>query len=250
MAVDAYAHCGQEKYLPVEALDAVMIAADVSSAVLCQHLGQFDNAYLASIVESDPRRFAGVALVDHLAPTWRADLEAVRTRGFRGLRVTTAVFAENPELLHAAASADLILVVYAPDGIGPLVRPLRELATDVPGTRLVVSHLGSPRVVDDQLVGGEELLELAVEPNAYVTLSGLAMFCAFPYDALADLTARVLAAFGPQRVMWGSNFPVGGEGPRDYRRELDAVLGEGRWGVDSGAAEAISETTARRLWFE
>ena len=75
------------------------------------------------------------------------------------------------------------------------------------------------------------------------------MFCVFPYRALADLIERVLSTFGPDRVMWGSNFPVCGDRPADYRRELDLLL-EGRaWGVDPAAATAISETTARRLWF-
>ena len=81
MTVDAYAHCGRDKYLPVEVLDGVMVGADVSAAVLCQHLGQFDNAYLAGIVASEPGRFAGVALVDHEAATWRDDLASRKRAG-------------------------------------------------------------------------------------------------------------------------------------------------------------------------
>src|SRR5579871_170255 len=238
MVIDAYAHCGRDKYLPREALEAVMAATGVSRAVLCQHLGQFDNGYLASIAASDPSRFAAVALVDHDSPTWRDDLRAVIGQGFRGLRVTPPALAANTGLVRAAAAEGLILLLYPPDGVGALIAPVRELAADNPGTPIVVSHLGCPRVVAGQLVAGDELLCLAHAPNVHVNLSGLGMFCPFPHRILDDLIEQTLAAFGPERVMWGSNFPVGGERPEDYRCERD-LLEEGRWGVDRSAAAAI-----------
>jgi predicted TIM-barrel fold metal-dependent hydrolase len=74
------------------------------------------------------------------------------------------------------------------------------------------------------------------------------MFCEFPYAALEDLIRRALQAFGPERIMWGSNFPVCGEDPAEYRRGADLVQ-EHHWGLDSRAAELITDTTARRLWF-
>ena len=117
MTIDAYAHCGREKYLPVEALEGVMSETGVECAVLCQHLGQFDNSYLASLLRVEPDRFAGVALVDHRVPGWHETLADVPRLGFRGIRVTSEALRENPGLSQAAAAAGLHQILYAPEGI-------------------------------------------------------------------------------------------------------------------------------------
>ncbi len=183
MPVDGYAHCGQEKYLPVESLEAVMRASSVERAVLCQHLGQYDNSYLASLVESQPDRFAGIALIDHRASSWEEELATVVATGFRGLRITSEALREEAELAPAAAAAGLIPVIYAPEGIRDLVSQLGETAAARPQVPIIVSHLGNPLVDRDRLQHGEELLDLASEPNILVLLSGLHMFCGFPVRA-------------------------------------------------------------------
>ena len=64
MTVDGYSHCGVSKYRPVEDVLAVMRGAGVERAVLCQHLGEYDNSYLAGVVSRHPQTFAAVCLVD------------------------------------------------------------------------------------------------------------------------------------------------------------------------------------------
>jgi L-fuconolactonase len=249
VTVDAYAHCGREKYLPVEALEAVMSEGGVECAVLCQHLGQFDNSYIASLLESRPGRFAGVALVDHRADRWGESVAEVGRLGFRGLRITSDALRERPMLPHAAASAGLTLVVYAPEGVGAIAESLRALALAHPRAAFVISHLGNPMVEDGVLRYGDELVDLADLPNVKVLVSGLAMFCPFPYTPLDHLVTEVVEAFGPERVMWGSNFPVCGAAVVDYLRELYLVRSAERWEISAEAAAAMSDTTARRLWF-
>jgi len=249
MTVDGYAHCGLDKYLPVEALDGALRASDVSAAVLCQHLGQFDNGYIAALIRARPERFAGVALLDHRDPAWDRALAVVAEQGFRGVRVTAEALRERPGLAAAVADGGLIAVVYAPEGIAPLLGPLRDLAGGHPAAPLVISHLGGPRVEGSRLAAGEEILALAEHANVNVLLSGLHMFCPFPYAALDGLIREVLEAFGADRVLWGSNFPVCGVGAEAYGQEL-GLLREGRWGMDRAAAAAITDTTARRLWFK
>jgi L-fuconolactonase len=245
VTVDAYAHCGQEKYLPVEALDAVMDDAGVACAVLCQHLGQFDNSYIASLVGARPHRFAGVALVDHTAEDWQQTLLGIRPAGLRGLRVTSEALRDCPAMAQVAASVGLHQVLYAPEGIGAIAKQVRELASTHPEAAFVISHLGNPGPADTT----RNVLALADLANVFVLLSGLAMFCAAPFTQLDDLIETVVSTFGPERVMWGSNFPVCGDTNPDYLRELQIVLSGKRWGIDVSAAAAISDTTARRLWF-
>jgi predicted TIM-barrel fold metal-dependent hydrolase len=249
MTVDAYAHCGQDKYLPVSVLDAVMSASQVSSAVLCQHLGQFDNSYIAGVVRGRPERFAGIALIDHNGASWAHELATIGSQKFRGVRITAAAMDENPSLAQAVAAAGLIPVVYAADGIEALLPAVAELAGIHPRTPVVVSHLGNPRVEGNRLSKGEEILSLATYPNVCVALSGLSMFCPYPYAPLDGLIRRVVEAFGPGRLMWGSNYPVCGEAAADYGRDLGLLLSRGRWGLNPAAAKEIADTTARRLWF-
>jgi hypothetical protein len=59
--VDGYAHCGISRYQPVEIVLDTMAQAGVDRAVLCQHLGEYDNSYLAEVVGSRPQQFAGSA---------------------------------------------------------------------------------------------------------------------------------------------------------------------------------------------
>ena len=42
--------------------------AGVDRAVLCQHLGEYDNSYLAQVVGSRPEQFAAVLLVNPAEP--------------------------------------------------------------------------------------------------------------------------------------------------------------------------------------
>ncbi|MBI4202682.1 MAG: amidohydrolase family protein [Chloroflexi bacterium] len=65
------------------------------------------------------------------------------------------------------------------------------------------------------------LVELAALPNAYLRISTTSLG---PYEGLEegekDMFRRVLDAFGPQRVMWGSNFPSSREGGYGAQVEL------------------------------
>lgn len=98
-----------------------------------------------------------------------------------------------------------------------LVQPAQHeaavaLVDAVPGVRLVLDHAGKPAVA----AGGYEpwaafLSSLAARPNVFCKLSGLvteADWTKWTVDELRPYAAHVLAAFGPDRVMFGSDWPV------------------------------------------
>ena len=247
--IDGYSHCGISKYVPVEDVLETMRAAGVARAVLCQHLGEYDNGYLESVVAEYPDTFRAVCLVDPGSGDWRGALHSAHaSRGFRGLRVVAATLLENPALCAEAVALGLTLVVWAEHGVTDMVAPLRALCADHPDGRIVITHLGAPRVENGAIVAGWELLALADEPGVFVTLSGQSMFCDYPYNEVNELVVRVIDAFGTGRVMWGSNYPVCGDAEA-YRRDLTQLM-SGGWGLGPRQVEQIAHETAAQLWFD
>jgi predicted TIM-barrel fold metal-dependent hydrolase len=249
MIIDAYTHCGLSKYLPVEDVLAAMDGAGVKRAVLCQHLGEYDNTYLARIVAEHKGRFAAVCPVspeDHdncsQLRQWHA------TGAFRGLRVLADWLAGDPAFVVAALDLGMNLVVYAPDGIAGAIPHLRNLLRRRPAAKIIISHIGNPKVENGRVVGGDEILDLASDPGIYVQLSGLSMFCEYPHAPLESLVSRIVEQFGPERITWGSNFPVCGD-REAYRRDL-ALVTSGPWGLRPGDIEWVVGRTAQRLWFD
>ncbi|GMG87939.1 amidohydrolase family protein [Biformimicrobium ophioploci] len=80
-----------------------------------------------------------------------------------------------------------------------------------PNLQVALCHVGSPW---DQTEAGlnnwaQGLRELARLPNVSCKISGLGMFNpAWTTDTLRPLVDGVISAFGAERVMFGSNFPV------------------------------------------
>ncbi|MEX0744396.1 MAG: amidohydrolase family protein [Phycisphaeraceae bacterium] len=245
--IDAYTHCGLDKYEPIERVRAVMQAAGVSRAVLVQHLGQYDNSYLERVVATDPEHLAAACLVDHQAPDAAGTLAVLAGSGrFRGVRLTTQVLDEAPALFELAADLGLVIVLYAPKGMAGAVEPLERFLDRRPAARIVITHLGNPAGI-----GGDKhrgLFRLAAHGGTFLQISGMGMFCPYPHEPLYELVAEAFDHFGPNRLCWGSNYPVVG-GQNEYRSDLDLLL-SGRLPLPAAAIPAIAGANARQLWFE
>lgn len=90
------------------------------------------------------------------------------------------------------------------------------------GLRLIINHSGMPRSWDH--AGVEEwrnaMLRLANQPNVAVKLGGFAMTNhTWQVERAIDMMRWSIDAFGPDRVMFGSNFPV----EVQHRRMADGV---------------------------
>lgn len=246
MIIDAYSHCGREKFRPIEDVVAMMRAAGISRAVLAQHLGQYDNSYIASCVESDRANLVGVAMIDAGALDALDELtRVVETTAFGGLRMTAQMLAQAPLIASAALEAGLHLVLYCPDGTEPIESVLRGLARG-PG-RIVVTHLGSPTVDEGRLIRGDEITRLAADDRVMVTLSGSGMACEHPHEPLRPLVRGVVGAFGAERVMWASNYPVVGD-EQAVIADLE-LLTSNAWGLPSSAIDLIAGEVAEATWF-
>lgn len=82
----------------------------------------------------------------------------------------------------------------------------------VPGLRAVVDHVSKPEIKNRKLDPWRSLIaRVAKHPNVYCKLSGMiteADLKTWTVDDLRPYAEHVLECFGPERVMFGSDWPV------------------------------------------
>ena len=86
-----------------------------------------------------------------------------------------------------------------------------EAARDHPGLRFVLDHLGKPPIASGELQPwASGIRALAAEPNIACKLSGLQTIASpdWTYGMLAPYIDIALEAFGPARLIFGSDWPV------------------------------------------
>ncbi len=246
--IDSYTHCGIDKYEPVDSLVEAMEYSGMTRAVLVQHLGQFDNSYIESVVKSSPATFTGVGLVDPTDTNWRSQIGLLRdSESFTGIRFSTPSIIGNFDVVMEAGEMGLHLILYTPDGIGEVSREIAELARTLPDTFIVLTHLGCPGQEVDVDRRNLSILGLGEFANVFVGLSGQHMFCEYPYTYLRDYTKRIVETYTSGRIMWGSNFPVCGS-MEEYRMDLSYIL-SGNLELSELEIQDITENTARKVFF-
>lgn len=88
-----------------------------------------------------------------------------------------------------------------------------RLATDFPGTQIILNHTGLPADRSAEGIAGwrSAMTAFAQCPNAAVKISGLGQ-AGQPWTMAAnrDVVLTTIDLFGPERCMFASNFPVDG----------------------------------------
>ncbi|KUN74414.1 amidohydrolase [Streptomyces canus] len=87
-----------------------------------------------------------------------------------------------------------------------------EAAQQLPGLTFVLDHLGKPPIASGELAPwAQQIRRLAALPNTVCKLSGMVTevdWHSWTVAALTPYADTVLAAFGPGRLMFGSDWPV------------------------------------------
>ncbi len=245
---DAYAHCGMRRYKPLAELKRVADRYGVARTVLVEHMGEFDNSYIGAIVHEQPDRFSGVFLVEMDAPDASATIANWASTGnFRGIRMLAPSILSHLALWEYAAELGLHFVVSGPFPAEQAVA-IGRFAETHPKNMLQLTHLGSPDVADSPgFASLAPLLGLSSAKNVHVQVSGMHQLSKAPYADLVPAISRVYEAFGRERVLYGSNFPVMVE-DSVYGLEI-ALLQAGKLGIPTDAIPAVMDGNARRLWF-
>lgn len=221
MIIDAHCHASPLWYEPVETLLFQMDRAGVERATLVQMLGQFDNAYQQDCVVKHPDRFASVVAVDHTSVDAARSLRALAASGAGGVRLRGDARSpgDDPFAVWRAA-LDCKLPVSCSGAAALFCAPeFGVLVETFPALNFVIEHLGGLARPDVGDVGAmaPKIFELARHKNVYLKIPGLGQLAGrkprlsddeFPLAGEpATLIRAAIERFGPERLLWGSDFP-------------------------------------------
>lgn len=260
MIVDSHFHAwpadggfaADRAYLPATAKsidDGLAIQAQhgVTHGVLIQpsFLGS-DNSYILECLRAWPDRLRATVVVE--PDIAEAELEAMDRLGVVGFRLNLHSSKTMPNytspayhrLYEWAAAHGWHAEVLAQGAIWADVLPFLKPW----GLRVVVDHFGIPNPeYDPDGIGVDAILAAGSEGRAWVKFSA-------PYrQSVPDLrrhAARLLAAFGRERVVWASDFPwTKHEAGQSYKALLDALAD---WVPEADLRETILGPNAARLF--
>lgn len=228
----------------------------VRQAVLVQSSTtySYDNRYAADSVARDTGRFAGVCTVDGLAPDVAERMGYwVKDRRMSGVRFYTPenqFWLDKPEGEPAwqAATALGIPVCVSSKRIG--LPRVRAAVQRHPGVPVLVDHMLNP-VIDDgpPFVRAKDFFDLAVFPNLYLKFTNVNVNRLGDSPHASDFLKQVVDRFGPERMMWGSNFPSAyGSDPGNPYAELVEAAQAMLSFLDKASQQRIWAGTARTLY--
>jgi predicted TIM-barrel fold metal-dependent hydrolase len=123
------------------------------------------------------------------------------------------------------------------------------LAGAFPGIPFVLEHAGMPedRSPEGRKTWQEGMKKLAELPNVFTKFSGLGTFVRKnDPQHIAEVVGETLAIFGPERCVWGSNFPIE-KLWTDYRSIVEAIKAA-LTSLDPAARRKVLHDNAARLY--
>jgi len=234
-----------------EDLRREMTAAGVRQAILVQGVGAYtyDNRYAADSAAADPEHFVSACAMDVEAEGAVSELEKwVVERGMNGVRLF-ALSRKGPSWLtdeatfpiwdRAAELGAHVIVTILPHQLDELDVVLKRF----PKTPVSLDHCGFALASPDSR---DRLYELAAHANLNLKISTHNLDDAVRIDGHARGLVRTLVArFGANRLMWGSDFC------QTHDRPYGALVDLARDAfseIDPADRIQCFEETPRRLW--
>lgn len=236
-------------------LDSLAKAVGICGTVLVQSQeSDRDTDYLCAVAARTGWVLAVVGWADLATPSAPERIAALAGRPkLRGLRPMLQDQADD-SMLSESLRPGLRAMQAHGLSFDALIRPrhlphLRVFAERHPDLPIVVDHAAKPPVAQGRLdPWRDDLRRLAQRPNVFCKLSGLVTEAQSDWETanLASYCSHVLECFGPERVMWGSDWPVV-ELRTTYARWLE-VARELTAHLSPVESAAVFETTARRFY--
>jgi L-fuconolactonase len=195
------------------------LLGDIAATVLVQAAPtEAETAFMLDVARASGGLVRGVvgwvAFSDVAAPKRIAALANAPL--LKGLRPMLQDIADTAWILRAECETAIAALIDAGLRLDALVQPrhlpvLIRLCARHPALRLVIDHGAKPAIArGDWQPWADDIALVARETQACCKLSGLVTEAAPDWcaDDLRRYADHIVACFGPNRVMWGSDWPV------------------------------------------
>jgi predicted TIM-barrel fold metal-dependent hydrolase len=198
-----------------EQLLELMKASGVSRTIIIQVIHyRWDNRYAASVLKRYPQYFRGVARVNPEDPASPDQLSKLTEEdGFHGVRISPSGDAAGdwfrgplmPHLWRRCRDLKVPMTVLAPITRMPDVM---RLAEQFPDLTIVIDHMADCPLNQPKEL--EKLLALQRFPRLFVKISHSWTLSAqaYPYLDSQEQIRRIYDAFGPKRLIAGTDWPL------------------------------------------
>ncbi|MET3566787.1 L-fuconolactonase [Leifsonia sp. 563] len=235
--IDPVSMAAIDRDFATDDLRGMLAATGMDRAVLVQASNSLEESVRLS--RSDPRVVAGLVAWVDLAGDVRAQLDEVRAGSVPVVGVRHLAHIDpDPEWMLRADTADGLAALGREGLAFDLVirdwqlEQAARVAARNDGVSFVLDHLGGPLADDAEASRWEAgLRALAALPNVSAKVSGLTSGLVPGAWTAADLRGVVstaLEAFGPDRLLYGSDWPLAelGGGAPAWREAFDTLVSE------------------------
>ena len=125
-----------------------------------------------------------------------------------------------------------------------------DFAKNCDETNLVLNHCGVPSIAAGEIdQWGKDIKKLSELPNVTCKLSGLMAYCApgtSSQETIKPYVDHVLECFGPDKMVWGSDWPVVnlGKGIQEWIKVTNQILAQ----LSVDEATKIASLNAERIY--
>ena len=215
---------------------------------------RWDNRFICDVSKAHPKNMAGVCTLDADDAKSPALLNGyVTDYGVRGLRSYAASdgHLDHPGIQALWRKAEQLGIVVSVFVDKEKTDEFARMLEKFPHLPVVIDHCFIPKSSPDLNNALADVIRLAKFSNAYAKLSFLPLGSVdeYPFRDMHEPCKRIIAAYGPERCVWGSNFPCELWTPKStYAQNLRLFTHE--LGLANAVKESILGRTAEALWFK
>ena len=236
-----------------EMLLDLMKVNSVKKTVIIQVIHyRYDNSYLAAVLKQYPEYFRGVCRVDPADPAAPDHLSLItEQQGFQGVRLSPSGDAKGdwiagplmPPLWKRCESLKVPMTLLAPISRLP---DIQKLVEKFPALTVVIDHMADCPVDHPEEL--EKLVALVKYPKVFVKISHTWSLSkeSYPWPDSQRLVKRLYDTFGPQRLMWATDWPIAKEAAT-YRQRLTVVQDEMKF-LNADDKSWVLSKTVERVW--
>ena len=237
-----------------EQLLAAMDAAGVAKAAVVQASTAYghDSSYLADALACFPDRFTGVFSIDPLDPKALDQIDRWTSLGMTGMRVFTTgstmpgqqTWLDDERAYPVWEKAGKLKLPVAMQMTAEGIPLLLKIVKAFPGTDFLLDHLARPVIADGPpYAAADSLWAIAAYKNIYLKLTSRTVeHCQAGKATPESFMAKLMATFGSDHILWGSNFPAHDDTLPNIVKETQHVLASLS---DADRANILSGTALR-----